>query len=174
MTRPTHRAATLLAALAVLLGGMSTLAATPATASTWYVPAPDGSVDPMTHMNEYENRVAHYVNKHRRKAHLRPVRSFGSCIDGFSERWARHLAATGSFEHRDQRTILETCDLTWVGETLARGTDLTPFRAVRAWMHSPEHRAVLMKPRANRAGVGARIGKGGKVYVVLNFGDVNR
>jgi uncharacterized protein YkwD len=167
---PLPRPATLLAILTLLLAGLVTTTAAPASAKVWKVPAPDTSLDPLTHLTEFENRIVVQINKRRKKADLKPVRYFDSCVDGFSERWARHLASTGEFVHRNQRKILRRCDLTWVGETLVRGTALTPVSAVKAWMHSPEHRAVLMKPRANRAGVGVRLG-GGKVYAVLNFAD---
>ena len=93
-------------------------------------------------------------------------------LEDLSSLGEKHLAETGEFVHRNQRKILRRCDLTWVGETLVRGSLLTPASAVKAWMHSPEHRAVIMKPRANRAGVGVRLG-GGQVYAVLNFGDIN-
>ena len=174
MVSPVPRTVTLLAALvATLLAGL-VVTAGPASAKTWAVPAPNASLDPLTHLTEYENRVVVLINKHRKDAHLKPVRYFDGCIDGFSERWARHLAETGDFVHRNQRKILRRCHLTWVGEALARGTLMTPAATVKAWMHSPEHRAVIMKGRANRAGVGVRISPlDGKVYVVLNFGDVN-
>lgn len=174
MTSPLSRAATLLVALVVVLAGIVTVTTGVASAKTWAVPAPNTSLDPLTHLTEYENRVVVLINQRRKDAHLKPVRYFDGCIDGFSERWARHLAETGDFVHRNQRKILRRCDLTWVGEALARGTALTPLATVKAWMHSPEHRAVIMKARANRAGVGVRISPvDGKVYVVLNFGDIN-
>lgn len=171
MPRRAPRATTLFATLALLLAGLVGTAS-PASAKIWAVPAPDTSLDPLSHLDEFENRIAFLINRHRKKADLKPVHYFSSCIDRFSERWAAHLAETGEFVHRNQRRILRRCDLTWVGETLVRGTALTPASAVKAWMHSPEHRAVIMKPRANRAGVGVRLG-GGQVYAVLNFGDAN-
>jgi uncharacterized protein YkwD len=124
-------------------------------------------------LDRFESRILTVVNRHRKAAGLAPVRSFNRCIDRFSERWARHLAETGDFVHRDQGRILRRCDLTWVGEDLVRGTALTPASAVRAWLNSPAHRAVLMKPRANRAGIGVRIDAQGRLVGVLNFGDVN-
>lgn len=171
-----RRSRGLLAALTtsvVATVGSLVATAAPASATTWAVPAPDSSLDPLLHLTEFENRVVVKINKHRAHAGLKKVRYFDSCIDGFSERWAEHLVEIGELVHRDQHRILDRCNLTWVGETLVRGTALTPTEAVRAWMHSPEHRAVLMKPRANRAGVGFRIDGQGRVVGVLNFGDVN-
>lgn len=168
------RARGLMLALAVgatSLVGVGPLASGPAAASTWAVPAPDLSLDPLVQLNEFENRIVVRINKARRNAGLKPVRYFDGCTDGFSERWAQHLADTGDFVHRNQRKILRRCDLTWVGEALVRGTGLTPGSAVKAWLNSPEHRAVLMKPRANRAGVGVRIDGQGRVVGVLNFAD---
>jgi uncharacterized protein YkwD len=160
-----------LAATVALLVGSGFTIGEPADAGTWAVPSPDTSLDPLLNLTEFENRVVVRVNKARKKAGLKPVRYFDSCTDGFSERWARHLADTGDLVHRDQRKILRRCDLNWVGEALVRGTALTPGGAVRAWLKSPEHRAVLMKPRANRAGIGVRIDGLGRFVGVLNFGD---
>ena len=43
-----------------------------------------------------------------------------------------------------------------VGETLAWGwgAGASPDRIVQAWMHSPEHRRVLLRPRYRELGVG--------------------
>lgn len=172
MTRLTRHLAALVAAT-LLATGLLVAAPGAASAKIWKVPPPDTSLDPLVKLTEYENRVVHLVNKRRKRADLRPVRYFSSCVDRFSERWARHLAETGELVHRNQKKILRRCDLTWVGETIVRGTALTPTGAVRAWMKSPGHRAVLMKPRANRAGVGVRIDSQGRVVGVLNFGDFN-
>jgi uncharacterized protein YkwD len=166
--------ALLATAFMMLAAGPLAQVSAPASAQTWAVPSPDRSLDPLTHLTEYENRVVVLINKRRKRADLKPLRYFDGCTDGFSERWARHLARTGEFVHRNQHRITRRCDLTWVGEALARGTGLAPLTTVKAWMHSAEHRAVIMKPRANRAGVGVRISTvDGKVYVVLNFGDIN-
>ncbi len=160
-------------ALVVAPAAMFTAVAPPASASIWAVPAPDTSLDPLVHLSEFESRIVVRINKARKAADLKPVRYFDSCVDGFSERWAGHLADTGDFEHRNQRKILKRCDLNWVGETLVRGTGLTPLSAVKAWLKSPTHRAVIMKPRANRAGVGVRLDDQGRLVGVLNFGDFN-
>lgn len=173
MSRLTRTATTLVTSLVVLVGGLLVTTAPPASARIWKVPSPAASLDPLTHLNEFENRIVVLINRHRARAGLHKVRYFDSCIDGFSERWAGHLAASGELVHRNQHRILDRCHLTWVGETLVRGTAITPGKVVRAWLHSPEHRAVIMKPRANRAGVGVRIDDRGRVVGVLNFGDHN-
>lgn len=171
MSRLARPATTLVTGLVLLLGGLLVITAPPAAARIWRVPAPTASLDPLTHVDEFENRVVVLINRRRAKAGLPKVRYFDSCIDGFSERWAGHLAASGELVHRNQHRILDRCHLTWVGETLVRGTAITPAAVVKAWLHSPEHRAVIMKPRANRAGMGVRIDAQGRVIGVLNFGD---
>ena len=144
----------------------------PAQAAVRPVPKPDHSVNPATHPNEYENRVVAEVNEARARAGLRQLRVFQSCLDGQAERWAKHLAESGRLEHRNQQRVLSACNLHWTGETLARGAgDLSPREMVRAWMHSPGHRAVLMKPRANLAGVAIRRDAQGRVVGVVNLGD---
>ena len=172
MPRTTTRAAAFLAFLAMALGGLLTSTTQSASAAIWK-PRVDYSLSPLLNLDEYEDRILVKVNKNRRAAGLQPVRYFQSCVDGFAERWAAHLASSGEFVHRDQHRILDRCNFTWAGEALVRGTALTPAEAVRAWMNSPTHRAVLMKPRANRAGIGVRIDLRGRVVGVLNFGDVS-
>jgi uncharacterized protein YkwD len=47
----------------------------------------------------------------------------------------------------------------WIGETIAVVSGrATASRAVRLWMHSPPHRAVLLSPAGRRIGVGKRRG----------------
>ena len=164
------RALALLTAVVLATTGQLALAST-ASAKLWKVPSPDLSIDALTHLTEYENRVVYFVNKKRKAHDLEPVRYFTSCLDRLSERWASHLAETGELVHRNQKKVLRTCDLSWTGETLVRGTGLTPSEAVKAWMHSPSHRDVLMKKRAKRAGMGVKLDSEGRFVGVLNFGD---
>lgn len=173
MSRMPSRLLTLLVAVLVATGSQVTLAPTPASAKIWKVPETDLSLDPLVNLTEYETRVVNLVNKKRVAHDLKPVRYFQSCLDRMAERWARHLADIGELVHRDQRKVLRRCDLTWAGETLVRGTALSPVDAVKAWMNSKPHRAVLMKARANRAGVGVKLDDQGRVVGVLNFGDYN-
>ena len=102
-------AAVVLAVLALCLGGFA-VTASPASA------AAASETDVELDLNLFEDRILAIVNKHRKAADLKPVRSVSRCVDRFSERWARHLAETGEFVHRDQKRILRRCDLTWVGE----------------------------------------------------------
>jgi uncharacterized protein YkwD len=150
------------------------LAATtaPAHASVERVPAPNSSVNPATHPQEYENRIVARINDARARAGLNRIRVYQTCLDRHAERWAKHLAESGRLQHRNQYRVLGACNLHWTGETLARGAGgLSPRAMVRAWMHSSGHRAVLMKPRAKLAGVAIRRDAQGRVIGVVNLGD---
>jgi uncharacterized protein YkwD len=171
MSGAVRRFVVLLVAAVVALGGQVALTPSPASAKLWEVPAPDPSLDPLVNLLEHESRVVHLVNKKRKARDLKPVRWFNSCLDRLSERWAAHLAETGELVHRNQKKVLRRCDLTWAGEDLVRGSLLTPAAAVDAWMDSKPHRAVLLKPRANWAGMGVKIDDEGRYVGVLNFGD---
>jgi uncharacterized protein YkwD len=164
--------ALLLAAIMTVCGQVA-LAPSPAGAKLWEVPEPDLSLDPLVKLVEHENRVVHLVNKKRKAHDLAPVKWFNSCLDRLSERWAAHIAETGELVHRNQRKVLRRCDLTWAGENLVRGSALTPAAAVKAWMESDGHRAVLLKSRARWAGMGVKIDDEGRYVGVLNLGDPN-
>ncbi len=144
----------------------------PAHAATRPVPKPDYSVNPATDADEYEHRIVARINDARARAGLKRIRVFQSCLDGQAERWAKYLAESGRLQHRNQYRVLSDCNLHWTGETLARGAGgLSPRGMVRAWMNSPSHRAVLMTPRANLAGVAIRRDAQGRVVGVVNLGD---
>lgn len=170
MTRSHTRALALLLTLVVAGTAQLALAST-ASAKLWKVTAPDTTVDPLVQLVEYENRIAFLVNKKRMRADLKPVRYFETCLDRTSERWSAHLVDIDKLVHRDLTKVLKNCDLNWVGETLVRGSALLPGAAVKAWMKSPPHRKVLMKPRARLAGVGTRLDSEGRFVTVLNFSD---
>jgi uncharacterized protein YkwD len=121
----------------------------------------------------FEKRILRQINKRRAAREMRRVRKVSPCLDDFAQDWATYLATTGLFVHRDQQVIIAACELTWAGETLARGSGLTPRETVKAWMKSPTHKAVIMKKRANRAGIGIDQDIEDRTIVVLNFGDIN-
>ncbi len=154
-----------------LVAGAAAFIATPAQAKIWLAPEADLKVDPLKQFNEFENRILIQINKARVNKGLTKVRVFESCVDERSERWARRIKRTGDFVHRDQMKVINRCDLSWTGETLVRGTGLTPEVAVNAWLNSPSHYDVIMKQRARWAGIGVRVDSDGRVVAVLNFGD---
>lgn len=142
----------------------------PAHGKLWS-PRFERGADPTADLEQFEHRVLIRVNRARARRGLPRVRAFESCLDQTSEQWAQRLRGSRDLVHRDQTWVLRRCDLRWTGENLVRGTSLTPAAAVRAWLNSPSHRAVLLKKRARWAGVGARVDGSGRVVGVLNFGD---
>ena len=73
-----------------------------------------------------------------------------------------HTGPSGdSFVQRIRDAGYLTSARTWfVGENLAwgRGPGASPSRIVRAWMHSPEHRKILLRPSYGEVGVGVAHG----------------
>jgi uncharacterized protein YkwD len=69
-----------------------------------------------------------------------------------------HTGPSGdSFVQRIRATGYLSSARTWiVGENLAWGwgAAASPSRIVRAWMHSPEHRKILLRPSYREVGVG--------------------
>jgi uncharacterized protein YkwD len=154
----------------VVTAGLAAVPALPASAATW-APRTTSSFDPTSDLDEFESRILLRVNRIRARRDLPRVRVFHSCVDRYAERWSQRLKRTGEMVHRDLDAVLDGCNLNWVGENLVAGTGLQPAVAVRAWMDSPPHRAVLLKSRARWAGVGVRVDADGRTYAVLNFGD---
>ena len=155
-------------AVAVALLGMPTPAN---AAATWPVPS---SVDTAKDvaamsMSEFETHVMVEINQARADKGLRRISVFDRCTDRLAERWGRRIAVTDRFEHRNQNQVIRRCRASWAGETLVRGTGLTPERMVELWLDSPGHRAILLSPRARRAGVDVRRDASGRMIGVVNL-----
>ena len=89
--------------------------------------------------------------------------------DQLAEQWGARIARTGVLEHRDQREVIRRCDNSWAGETLVRGTNLSPEAMVSLWLDSPGHREILLSPRAKRAGVAITRDAQGRTIGVVNL-----
>jgi len=129
-------------------------------------PAP-AQAHAVTGPGEFETRLLHRINEVRSDAGLHEVRH-DSCVDAQAEQWSRHVASSGTLQHRDQDIILRRCDQVWAGENLVRGRQLTPAAVVEAWMASPAHREIMMKKRAQRVGVAVSRDDQGRIIGVLN------
>jgi uncharacterized protein YkwD len=115
----------------------------------------------------YEQRTQYWINVRRHQHGLSSLRP-ASCADRFAERWGSHLASTDSFYHQSMTAILDTCKAHYAGETLGRGS-ISPKRLVYLWMHSPEHRAVLLSHYPRRIGIGAYPDSRGEWVVAADF-----
>jgi uncharacterized protein YkwD len=158
-----------LVAVAVTLASLAPVA--PAHAEREPRPATSTDVSPRKSFASFELRVLDRINEVRARAGLRKIARLDSCVDRMAEKWAGRLASRGVLEHRNQDQVLRRCGQSWAGENLVKGTRLTPAGAVDAWLASPGHREIMMKPRARLAGVAfARDGRGQYVGV-LNVTD---
>jgi uncharacterized protein YkwD len=79
-------------------------------------------------------------------------------LDMVRRRYFAHTGPSGdSFVQRIRDAGYLTSARTWVvGENLAWGwgAGASPSRIVEAWMHSPEHRKILLRPSYGEVGVG--------------------
>jgi uncharacterized protein YkwD len=157
------------AAVVVALASLAPLA--PAHAEREPRPASSTDVSPRASLASFELRVLDRINEVRASAGLRKIARLDTCVDRMAEQWAGRLASRGVLEHRNQSQVLRRCGQRWAGENLVKGTRLTPAGAVDAWLASPGHREIMMKPRARLAGVAfARNGRG-QFVGVLNVTD---
>lgn len=141
-----------------------------AEARTWSVPRAVSTTDPADLTNgELEDALIVRINDARAANGLRKIWKFDVCTDRLAERWGERIARTGAFEHRDQREVIRTCNKSWAGETLVRGTGLSPERMVQLWLDSPGHREILLSPRARRAGVAITSDGQGRTIGVVNL-----
>lgn len=94
-----------------------------------------------------EKRVIAQINKVRANHGLRKL-TVGSWIQRSAKTWSRHLRRSGSFHHGTLSS--------GVGEVIAWGTCswFTPAKAVRAWMNSSSHRALVIRPGFRKVGAG--------------------
>lgn len=94
-----------------------------------------------------ERRIIAHINKARAVRDMRRLR-VGSTIQRGAQRWARYLRRADAFHHA--RVSAGT------GEVIAWGTCgwFTPARAVRAWLRSASHRALVLRGGFRRVGTG--------------------
>ncbi len=178
MREPTVRTAARPAALlAVLTGGLllgsatavpaSGAAASVATTSVTASAAPEVYAVP----DAFDKLVLKWTNVARKNHHRAPLRMV-PCLDGFAERWTRHMAATDVFEHQALGPMLSKCKKGTVGENIAYGTGkLGARRVVSLWMHSAGHRRNILDPDFTTIGIAAwRSADTGRKYVTQDFG----
>lgn len=160
-----------LSRLAALGLAAAVAAGIPAAAggATWSVPRTTSVVGAEASSDQLEDALMVRINRARASRGLPKIRSFDVCTDQLAERWGARIARTGVLEHRDQREVIRKCDNSWAGETLVRGTGLSPETMVELWLDSPGHREILLSPRAKRAGVAITRDSQGRTIGVVNL-----
>jgi hypothetical protein len=118
-----------------------------------------------------QNQVLDWLNQTRAEAGL-AVCSRDSRLARAAADYAALLAARGRLDHRGpdggsalQRYRAAGGSATLVGEVLAAAVG--PAEAGRAWLASPEHRELLLKPEWSHAGAGSASWGDLTVYVLL-------
>jgi uncharacterized protein YkwD len=106
------------------------------------------------------HKLVAYVNQIRAKYGRSPLRESGS-LRRSSRRYAAWMLRHDYFGHRS--TISASHSFRRVGETLAEHSGWSSgWRwVVRAWMHSSEHRRILLSSSFNWIGVGRARGRMG-------------
>ena len=94
-----------------------------------------------------EMRLVERINDARASHGLRQLR-FSSRLAEGADDWSRHLVRRDSFHHGDLRSGM--------GEVIAWGTCdwFRPGRAVRMWLRSPGHRALVLRRGFRAVGTG--------------------
>ncbi len=136
------------------LTGLTAVAAPPARAAT-----------PGHH---YEHSVAVHTNAERTQRHRVKLR-WNRCLDRYAEAQAVRMATRQTLQHQALLPILTRCHLNLVGENIAVGYR-TGHAATVAWMHSPGHRANILRKRYRLYGVGAHKDAHGIWWVSHVFG----
>jgi Cysteine-rich secretory protein family len=104
---------------------------------------------PAVGASEAQDDLLAGVNRHRIALDRRPVRADPGMMRR-SQRHAEQMAEAGDLFH-SQLSLPEGA--TWAGETIGTGGNIRSV--VRAWLHSPEHRwIVLHRAQIGGAGVG--------------------
>jgi uncharacterized protein YkwD len=108
------------------------------------------------------------LTNHRREAHgLQPLKA-ARCPDRYAEPWTRHLAAKQVLIHQDLAPLLSCPRTSRAGENIAYGYE-RPRALVRAWMHSPGHRANILSRDFHRIGVSGWRSTDGTTYATQDF-----
>jgi uncharacterized protein YkwD len=129
-------------------------------------------------LDRAERKVIRLVNRIRVRHGLRRLKTSRRLARAASEHTGDMLArdflshASSDGTGMAQRVRRYT-GARWVGENIAVVSGrATASRAVRMWMQSPSHRAVLLSPSGRRIGVGQRRGRLGRARRAVFTADL--
>jgi uncharacterized protein YkwD len=142
----------------------SALAAAFVASALWL--APVAAASPAT---TYADTAFRATNAQRVEQGRKPLRE-AACLTRVAERWARHLARSGSLVHQDLGSIMGRCRLSMVGENIAMGYRSGRVVVNQGWMHSEGHRANILLPQYRLMGIGAARDADGRWWTSQVFG----
>jgi uncharacterized protein YkwD len=122
------------------------------------------------------DQVLHLVNLVRAESGLPPV-IVNPALQQVAGKYACRMIEEDFFDHKDplgygprERAVLENYSFYAVGENLAAGHE-TPADVMQVWMESPSHRANILDPGWEEAGIAVRLGGRHSIYWVQEFGQ---
>jgi uncharacterized protein YkwD len=108
-----------------------------------------------------ERSLLDQINRVRMEHGLRPLRP-DARLERAARFHSREMLGSDAFTHGAFAARMVQFAVTgrFAGENLAWGTGnlATPRAIVAAWLHSPEHRANLLRPSYRRIGIGDLVG----------------
>ena len=116
-------------------------------------------------LDRVERRVVRIINRIRARHGLRRLKASRSlsraATEHSSDMLRRNFIGHASSDGTSMgQRVRRYTGAHWIGETIAVVSGRATARlAVRLWMHSPPHRAVLLSASAHRIGVGKRRGR---------------
>lgn len=149
------------AALALLVVTSALVVAGPAGVAA---SAPERVVRPMG--DAYETAVLQAIERRRVRRDLSGLTA-SACVDDVAEARSRRMAVRDEMVHYPGLgKVFDHCGGRRVGEIIARGKGFRdPAAVVRAWMDSPSHHEVIVRPSYRQAAVGAWRDDHGMVFV---------
>ncbi len=123
-------------------------------------------------MTAWERSAITQVNTERRAAGL-GANTADSCLQRYANIHADRMASQRKMYHRtgaQLTNLLKQCNLSWIGENLATGSNMSPTTAVRAWMGSSGHRKNILYRSSNRIGSAYAKGSDGRNYWIQLYG----
>lgn len=133
-------------------------------------PSPADALAPVaarTASGPYADQAFRVTNK-RRAQHRLVELSRDRCLQRRALDQARKLSLEGHLFHQDLRRVQRLCGVGYTGENVAFGF-ATGKLTVLAWMHSPDHRANILKKQYRLMGIAA-VKRHGVWWVAQVFG----
>jgi len=123
-----------------------------------------------TTAGSYGRAAERATNAVRRAHHLHRLRD-DACLQRHAAAQARRMAAQRRMFHQDIVVALRDCHLRSVGENVAVGYRTGRGVVRHGWMHSPPHRANILRPGYRLLAVAACKGADGRWYASQLFGS---